>query len=67
MRKISINGPVVVNLGRGIYSYKIVNFKPTVKQLYAILVFENRMQLYLSQFSDKVLKVTKLIYRKIVK
>ncbi len=67
MRKVSVNESVVVNFGRGAYNYKIANFKPTIKQLYAILVFENRMQLYFSQFSDKILKAAKLIYRKIVK
>ena len=67
MREVSVNESVIVNFGRGTYNYKIVNFKPTIKQLYTILVFENRMQLYLSQFSDKILKTAKLIYRKIVK
>ncbi len=67
MRQVSVNQSVVVNFGRGAYNYKIVNFKPVIKQLYSVLVFENRMQLYLSQFSDKILKVAKLIYREIVK
>lgn len=67
MRKVSVNESVVVNFGRGAYNYKIVNFKPTIKQLYAILVYENSIQLYFSQFSDKMLNKAKLIYRMIVK
>jgi len=67
IRKVSVNESVVVNFGRGAYNYKIVNFKPAIKQLYVVLVFKNRIQLYLSQFSDKILKVAKLIYRKIVR
>ena len=67
MRKVSVNESVVVNFGRGAYNYKIVNFKPTIKQLYAILVYENSIQLYFSQFSDKMLNTAKLIYRMIVK
>ena len=67
MRKVSVNESVVVNFGRGAYNYKIVNFKPKIKQLYVVLVFENSMQIYISQFCDKILKASKLIYRKIVK
>lgn len=67
MKRVSINQAVVMNLGRGVYNYKIINFKPTVQQLYSLLVFENRTQLYLFKFFDKILKAAKLIYRKIVK
>ena len=67
MQKLSTENTICMNLGRGIYNYKIANFNPKIEQLYAIHIFDNKTQLYLSQLSERVLRIAKRIYKKMIR
>ncbi|MEE2700025.1 MAG: hypothetical protein VYD71_01505 [Bacteroidota bacterium] len=65
MSKLSSENAVCMNLGRGLYNYKIVNFNPKIAQLYAIHIFNSKMQLLIFQSSNKILKFAKSIYKRL--
>ena len=67
MRELSSKGAVKMNLGRGTYSYKITNFNPKIKQLFASFIFETKIQLLVSQISEKIELIAKIMYKKIRK
>ena len=41
MENISCEHSVKISFGRGVYDYKVVNFKPDIKQLFAIYIFRS--------------------------
>ena len=67
IENISSENSVKINFGRGVYDYKIGNFKPEIKQLFAIYIYENQLQLSLFLFIDKIKGILKLIYKKFIK
>ena len=64
MESISFDNNVKINFGRGVYDYKVENFKPDIKQLFAIYIYENQLQLSLFLFIDKIKDILKSIYKK---
>jgi hypothetical protein len=67
MENISCDNNVKINFGRGVYDYKVENFKPDIKQLFAIYIYENQLQLSLFLFIDKIKDILKSIYKKFIK
>ena len=67
MENISCDNNVKINFGRGAYDYKVENFKPDIKQLFAIYIYENQLQLSLFLFIDKIKDILKSIYKKFIK
>jgi len=67
IENISFDNSVKINFGRGVYDYKVKNFKPDIKQLFAIYIYENQLQLSLFLFIDKIKGILKLIYKKFIK
>ena len=65
MENISCGNSVKINFGRGMYDYKVINFKPDIKQLFAVYLFENQIQLMIFIFIDKIKDVLKSTYKKI--
>jgi hypothetical protein len=67
MESISCDNNVKINFGRGVYDYKVVNFKPDIKQLFALYIYRSQFQLNLFLFIDKIKDVSKSIYKKYIK
>ena len=67
MESISCDNNVKINFGRGVYDYKLENFKPDIKQLFALYIYRNQFQLNLFLFIDKILGILKSIYKKYIK
>jgi len=65
IRKLSLQNSVIMNLGRGEYNYKIINFKPEIKQLYAVHIFTNKFQEFKFYAWNKVRNIIKPIYIKL--
>ncbi|MBC8266073.1 MAG: hypothetical protein H8E84_03815 [Flavobacteriales bacterium] len=65
MQKLSAMNPVVMNLGRGLYNYKTSNFKPSIKQLFAIYIFSNKLEKIKFQLRNRIIAILKPIYKKI--
>ena len=65
IENISSKENVVINFGRGIYDYKMVNFKPDVKQLFAIYIFRSQIQKLFFLMINKTKVIIKMIYKKI--
>ena len=66
IENISFKNSVKVNFGRGIYDYKIENFNPDIKQLFAIYIYKNQFNLSLFLFLDEIKSILKLIYKKYI-
>jgi hypothetical protein len=67
MENISCDNNVRINFGRGVYDYKVENFKPDIKQLFALYIYRNQLHLSLFLFIDKIKDILKLIYKKFIK
>ena len=67
MENISIKNSVKINFGRGVYDYKVQNFKPDIKQLFAVYIYKNRYYLNIFLFTDELKSILKLIYKKYIK
>jgi len=67
MESISCDNNVKINFGRGVYDYKVENFKPDIKQLFALYIYRNQLHLSLFLFIDKIKDTLKLIYKKFIK
>ena len=65
MEKVSGNNKIKISFGRGAYDYKVTNFKPDVKQLFAIFIFSNTWQKASFLFFRKMRSTIKLIYKSI--
>ena len=63
MEKVSGNNKVKISFGRGAYGYKVINFKPDVKQLFAVFIFSNTLQKAAFLFFEKIRTTIKLIYK----
>ena len=64
IEKISLNNTVNINFGRGVYDYKIENFKPDIKQLFAVYIYKNKFKLSLFTFVERIINFLKSIYKK---
>ena len=64
IEKISLNNSVNINFGRGVYDYKIENFKPDIKQLFAVYIYKNKFKLSLFIFVERIINFLKSIYKK---
>ena len=67
MEEISCNNKIKISFGRGIYDYKITNFKPDVKQLFAVFIFRNQFNKATFRFFDKTANILKSVYKSIVR
>ena len=67
MESISFDNNVKINFGRGVYDYKVENFKPDIKQLFALYIYRNQLHLSLFLFFDKIKGVLKSFYKKFIK
>ena len=67
MESISFDNNVKINFGRGVYDYKVENFKPDIKQLFALYIYRNQLHLSLFLFIDKIKGVLKSFYKKFIK
>ena len=67
IEKISLNNSVNINFGRGVYDYKIENFKPDIKQLFAVYIYKNKFKLSLFMFVERIINFLKSIYKKFKK
>ena len=67
LENISIKNSVKINFGRGVYDYKVQNFKPDIKQLFAVYIYKNRYYLNIFLFTDELKSILKLIYKKYIK
>jgi len=67
LENISRDNSVNISFGRGVYDYKVANFKPDIKQLFAIYIYENQLNLSLFLFFDKIKDILKSIYKKFIK
>lgn len=65
MQELSSKNTVKMNLGRGTYNYKITNFKPEIKQLFAIFIFSSKFQKLSFLFFKNVKNSIRVIYKKI--
>ena len=65
IENISINRNVNINFGRGIYHYKLMNFKPDIKRLFAVYVFVNQFRLIVFLCLDRINNFLKFIYKRI--
>lgn len=65
MEKVSGNNKIKISFGRGAYGYKVINFKPDVKQLFAVFIFSNTLQKAAFLFFEKIRTTIKLIYKSI--
>ena len=63
----SINDSININFGRGVYDYKLENFKPDIKQLFALYIYESKFKLTLFLVFDNIKNFLKLIYKKFIK
>ena len=64
LKEISSKTEVEINFGRGVYPYKKINFNPEIKQLFAVFIFETKMQLLLFRIFYKIKKIVQVIYKK---
>jgi hypothetical protein len=67
MEDISGNNRVKINFGRGSYDYKVTNFKPDIKQLFAVFIFENKLEKAFFVFIEKIRNMIKTIYKSITR
>ena len=65
MQELSSKNSVKMNLGRGTYNYKVTNFKPEIKQLFAVFIFSSKFQKLSFLFFKNVKRIIKIIYKKI--
>ena len=61
----SADNKVCINFGRGAYNYKISNFAPNIRELYALNVFSNKLLKISYIIKDYVTDIIRLIYKKI--
>ena len=61
----SADNKVCINFGRGAYNYKIYNFAPNIRELYALNVFSNKLLKISYIIKDYVTDIIRLIYKKI--
>ena len=67
MEKVSGNNKIKISFGRGAYGYKVTNFKPDVRQLFAVFIFSNTLQKGAFLFFEKIRTTINLIYKSIAK
>ena len=65
IENISSKENVEINFDISLYDYKMVNFKPDVKQLFAIYIFRSQIQKLFFLILNKVKVIIKVIYKKI--
>ena len=65
IERLSQENNIKINFGRGVYDYKVTNFKPDIKQLFAFYIFSNKLQLLIFLFVDNIKEILKSIYKKI--
>ena len=65
MENISCEHSVKISFGRGVYDYKVVNFKPDIKQLFAIYIFTNHFWLIIFLINDNIRGILRSIYKKL--
>ena len=63
IENVSLNDRVNINFGRGVYDYKLQNFKPDIKQLFSIHIFQNKFKLNLFLVIERIINFLKLIYK----
>jgi len=64
---LSSESSVIINFGRGGYNYKLRNFLPEVLELYSINIFTSKWQEYKFNIEERVFKILKYLYNKIIK
>ena len=67
IENISLDDSVNINFGRGVYDYKLENFKPDIKQLFAIYIYKNKFKLTLFLVFDRTKNFLKSVYKKFIK
>ena len=67
IENISLDDSVNINFGRGVYDYKLENFKPDIKQLFAIYIYKNKFKLTLFLVFDRTNNFLKSVYKKFIK
>ena len=65
IESVSCENSVKINFGRGVYDYKILNFKPDIKQLFAVYLFKNKFQLISFLFIERIKNMFKSLYKEI--
>jgi len=67
IKTISLDRSIVLNFGRGFYSYKVFNFVPEFYELYGVYIFPNRFQKLRFIVFKKLKGFIKLILKKLKK
>lgn len=62
IQAVSNDGKVCINFGRGAYDYKLTNFKPDVKLLFTVFVFQNKLQRIIFVSYSKVKMIIRKFY-----
>ena len=63
----SQNNKICINLGRGIYKWKLLKFKPQIKELYTINIFSNSFIRIIHIIKSYLINIIRLIYIKFKK
>ena len=67
IENVSLNHSVNINFGRGVYNYKLENFKPDIKQLFSAHIFQSKFRLNLFLAIERIINFFKLVYKKFKK
>ena len=65
IENLSYENSIKISFGRGVYYYKVANFKPDIKQLFSAYIFANQLQLMIFLFVEKIKDILKSLYKKI--
>ena len=60
----SVDNKVSINFGRGMYNYKISNFAPDIRELYALHIFSSKSLKISYIIKSYVLGLIRFLYRK---
>ena len=64
IRYITTKSSTSINFGRGIYKYKMINFRPDIANLYALKIYNNRFGLIADNLKYRILCFSKYIIKK---
>tara|TARA_B100000131_G_C18098011_1_gene604835 strand:- start:803 stop:1837 length:1035 start_codon:yes stop_codon:yes gene_type:complete len=64
IRHVSSISSVDINFGRGIYKYKLINFRPDISNLYSLEIYKNKIDLIIDYFKIKILYMIKRLYKR---
>ena len=67
IENISSSNSVKINFGRGLYYYKVANFNPDTQHLFSVYMFRNKLIMLIFLLSNKLKRIAKSIYKKMLK